>query len=64
MKVGITGTKISLQDVGGSAADFGYVSGKYSMDLIVGDAVVENPFSWTLVSSLASIANLLHCAGP
>ncbi|CAH1772561.1 unnamed protein product, partial [Owenia fusiformis] len=33
-------------DVGASAKDFGRISGKYSMELIVGDAVIENPFSW------------------
>ncbi|XP_005100783.1 dolichyl-diphosphooligosaccharide--protein glycosyltransferase subunit 2 [Aplysia californica] len=35
-------------DVGASAKDFASVSGKYSMELIVGDAVIENPFSWLL----------------
>nr|KAG5694813.1 hypothetical protein BaRGS_019190 [Batillaria attramentaria] len=35
-------------DVGASAKDFGYQSGKYSIELIVGDAIIENPFSWTL----------------
>ena len=41
---------ILSQDVGGSAKDFGYLSGKYSMDLVVGDAVIQNPFSWPVVS--------------
>lgn len=35
-------------DVGSSAKEFGYLSGKYSMELIVGDAIIENPFSWIL----------------
>jgi len=35
-------------DVGASAKDFASVSGKYSLELIVGDAVIENPFSWTV----------------
>jgi len=35
-------------DVGAGAKDFASVSGKYSMELIVGDAVIENPFSWLL----------------
>ncbi|XP_041361484.1 dolichyl-diphosphooligosaccharide--protein glycosyltransferase subunit 2-like [Gigantopelta aegis] len=35
-------------DVGSSAKDFGHLSGKYSMELIVGDSVIENPFSWLL----------------
>ena len=39
------------QNIGGSAKDFGYKSGKYSMELIVGDAVIENPISWPLVGT-------------
>ncbi|XP_060564168.1 dolichyl-diphosphooligosaccharide--protein glycosyltransferase subunit 2-like [Ruditapes philippinarum] len=35
-------------NVGGSAKDFGYKSGKYNVELIVGDAVIENPISWKL----------------
>ncbi|PVD32395.1 hypothetical protein C0Q70_07829 [Pomacea canaliculata] len=35
-------------DVGASAKDFGYQSGRYSLELIVGDAIIENPFSWNL----------------
>ncbi|XP_045180399.2 dolichyl-diphosphooligosaccharide--protein glycosyltransferase subunit 2-like [Mercenaria mercenaria] len=35
-------------NVGGSAKDFGYKSGKYNVELIVGDAVIENPISWTV----------------
>ncbi|GFR75873.1 dolichyl-diphosphooligosaccharide--protein glycosyltransferase subunit 2 [Elysia marginata] len=35
-------------DVGANAKDFGHKSGKYTMELIVGDAVIENPFSWTV----------------
>ncbi|XP_022292604.2 dolichyl-diphosphooligosaccharide--protein glycosyltransferase subunit 2-like [Crassostrea virginica] len=35
-------------DIGNSASQFGYLSGKYSMELIIGDAVIENPFSWVL----------------
>ncbi|XP_070209693.1 dolichyl-diphosphooligosaccharide--protein glycosyltransferase subunit 2-like [Littorina saxatilis] len=38
-------------DVGASAKDFGYQSGKYSLELIVGDAIIENPFSWTLADA-------------
>ncbi|XP_055871466.1 dolichyl-diphosphooligosaccharide--protein glycosyltransferase subunit 2-like isoform X1 [Biomphalaria glabrata] len=33
-------------DVGSSAKEFASVSGKYNMELIIGDAVIENPFSW------------------
>ncbi|KAK3583197.1 hypothetical protein CHS0354_025714 [Potamilus streckersoni] len=35
-------------DVGATSKEFKYTSGRYSMDLIVGDAVIENPFSWTV----------------
>ncbi|BFZ21356.1 hypothetical protein BsWGS_24394 [Bradybaena similaris] len=35
-------------DVGASSKEFDSSSGKYSMELIVGDAVIENPFSWHL----------------
>eukprot|EP00105_Crassostrea_gigas_P035715 XP_019919863.1 PREDICTED: dolichyl-diphosphooligosaccharide--protein glycosyltransferase subunit 2 [Crassostrea gigas] len=39
-------------DIGSSAGQFGHLSGKYSMELIIGDAVIENPFSWALVSKV------------
>jgi len=32
--------------VGSKASEFGYLSGLYSMELIVGDAVLSNSFSW------------------
>ncbi|XP_062570378.1 dolichyl-diphosphooligosaccharide--protein glycosyltransferase subunit 2-like [Saccostrea cucullata] len=35
-------------DIGSSSSQFGYLSGKYSMELIIGDAVIENPFSWVI----------------
>jgi oligosaccharyltransferase complex subunit delta (ribophorin II) len=35
-------------DVGAKAKEFNSLSGKYTMDLIVGDAVIENPVSWTM----------------
>jgi oligosaccharyltransferase complex subunit delta (ribophorin II) len=35
-------------DVGAKAKEFAYRAGKYSMELIVGDAVIQNPFSWKL----------------
>jgi hypothetical protein len=38
-----------LQDIGGKAKDFNNLSGKYTMELIVGDAVIENPISWIMV---------------
>lgn len=36
--------------MGAKAKDFNSLSGKYILDLIVGDAVIENPILWTLVS--------------
>ena len=35
-------------DVGAKAKEFSHVSGKYNIELIVGDAVIQNPISWTL----------------
>jgi len=35
-------------DIGSRAKDFRNLSGKYAMDLIIGDAVIENPVSWNL----------------
>jgi len=35
-------------DVGAKSKDFKNLSGKYTMDLIIGDAVIENPISWTV----------------
>ena len=39
-----------LQDVGAKSKDFNNLSGKYTMELIVGDAVIENPITWLMVS--------------
>jgi oligosaccharyltransferase complex subunit delta (ribophorin II) len=35
-------------DVSAKAKEFGSKSGKYSVSLIVGDAVVSNPINWNL----------------
>ncbi|GAB0098272.1 Dolichyl-diphosphooligosaccharide--protein glycosyltransferase subunit 2 [Sergentomyia squamirostris] len=35
-------------DVGGRSGDFNHMSGKYSMDLIVGDASLSNSFRWNV----------------
>ena len=44
-----TGTTYKFDlDVGAKSKDFRNLSGKYTMDLIVGDAVIENPISWHL----------------
>jgi len=36
-------------DVGASAKEFSSVSGKYSMYLVVGDALIANPIAWEMV---------------
>ena len=38
-------------DVGANAKQFAHRSGKYSVELIVGDAVIQNPFSWNMVKA-------------
>ncbi|XP_014676085.1 PREDICTED: dolichyl-diphosphooligosaccharide--protein glycosyltransferase subunit 2-like [Priapulus caudatus] len=35
-------------DVAGKAAEFSGVSGQYLMSLIIGDAVITNPFTWNI----------------
>ncbi|ESO85997.1 hypothetical protein LOTGIDRAFT_220939 [Lottia gigantea] len=35
-------------DVGARGKDFGFQSGQYGMELIIGDPVIENPISWTM----------------
>jgi oligosaccharyltransferase complex subunit delta (ribophorin II) len=35
-------------DISAKSKDFNNLSGKYTMDLIVGDAVIENPITWTM----------------
>jgi oligosaccharyltransferase complex subunit delta (ribophorin II) len=35
-------------DIGAKSKDFNYLSGKYTMELIVGDAVIENPITWNM----------------
>jgi len=40
-----------VQDVGAKSKDFNNLSGKYTMELIVGDAVIENPITWLMVGS-------------
>lgn len=36
--------------MGGTAANFDYESGDYNVELIVGDAVLSNPFQWTVAT--------------
>jgi len=35
-------------DIGAKSKEFRNLSGKYTMDVIIGDAVIENPISWTV----------------
>ena len=39
-----------MQDVGAKSKDFNNLSGKYTMELIVGDAVIESPITWLMVN--------------
>jgi len=51
-------------DVGASAKDFGSVSGKYSLELIVGDALIENPFSWSVADLSLTFPEAQASAAP
>lgn len=44
-------------DVGAKSKDFRNLSGKYTMDLIIGDAVIENPISWHLADVQLTFAD-------
>ncbi|CAD5114667.1 DgyrCDS3716 [Dimorphilus gyrociliatus] len=44
-------------DVKANAKDFGYKSGKYTVDLIIGDAVIQNPISWTVAEVQLSLGD-------
>lgn len=35
-------------DINAKAKEVGYLSGRYKLDLIIGDSVIANPFSWYL----------------
>lgn len=37
-----------LQPLGTSAANFGHQSGEYNIELIIGDAVISNPFQFNI----------------
>lgn len=39
---------VLFQDIGSKATDFNYVSGLYTVNLIIGDVILTNPFSWNL----------------
>nr|CAG4643161.1 EOG090X04WQ [Ilyocryptus agilis] len=44
-------------DLAAKAKDFLYLSGQYSMDLIVGDAVIENPSVWQVADIQLSFSS-------
>lgn len=44
-------------DLANKAKDFLYLSGHYSMDLIIGDAVIENPAVWQVAELQLSFAS-------
>lgn len=52
----------AVQDVGAKSKDFNDLSGKYTMELIVGDAVIENPITWLMVSTLLNIRLIIAYA--
>ncbi|KAK7866677.1 hypothetical protein R5R35_006061 [Gryllus longicercus] len=45
-------------DLGSKAAEFGHLSGDYSLELIVGDAVLSNSFSWEVATVHLKFAEL------
>lgn len=38
-------------DIGSKASELGIKSGKYNVELIIGDAIISNPFRWTLAEA-------------
>jgi oligosaccharyltransferase complex subunit delta (ribophorin II) len=50
--------------VGSKASDFGYLSGLYSMELIVGDAVLSNSFSWKVADIFLRFSDNGPSPGP
>lgn len=51
-------------DVGSKAADFSYVSGLYTMELIVGDSVLSNSFSWVVADVNLKFGDHVPSASP
>jgi len=49
-----------VQDIGAKSKDFNNLSGKYTMELIVGDAVIENPITWLMVREQSAVCDV-HC---
>lgn len=45
-----------FQDVGSKAADFGQLSGLYSLQLIIGDVILSNSFAWDVANVQLKLA--------
>jgi hypothetical protein len=50
--------------VGSKASEFGYLSGLYSMELIVGDAVLSNSFSWKVADVVLKFSDNVPVPSP
>jgi oligosaccharyltransferase complex subunit delta (ribophorin II) len=53
-----------VQDVGSKASEFGHLSGLYSMELIVGDAVLSNSFSWKVADVVLKFSDSVPAPSP
>ncbi|KDQ71487.1 dolichyl-diphosphooligosaccharide--protein glycosyltransferase subunit 2 [Zootermopsis nevadensis] len=51
-------------DVGSKASEFGHLSGLYSMELIVGDAVLSNSFSWKVADVILKFSDSVPAPSP
>jgi hypothetical protein len=63
-RMSLQSTDFCLQDVGSKASEFGYLSGLYSMELIVGDAVLSNSFSWKVADTFLRFSDNGPSPGP
>lgn len=45
-------------DIGSKATELGIISGRYNIELIIGDAIISNPFRWTLADVELSITGI------
>jgi hypothetical protein len=50
--------------MGSKASEFGHLSGLYSMELIVGDAVLSNSFSWKVADVVLKFSDSLPAPSP
>lgn len=49
-------------DIGSKATELGIKSGKYNVELIIGDPIISNPFRWTLAEAELRISGVAHAA--